>query len=115
MPGQSLRECRLRPRRPMETLLQPRARYGGTWSQGIVEKMRSASTQGADASGARSVSQWERALLAQWFAGTERSGVLAVAAAYISERSHDDPLLRNKIIIAETARTDVAFLIHRLV
>jgi hypothetical protein len=70
-------------------------------------------TQRAGASSTRSVSQWERALLAQWFAGTERAGELAIVAAYVSERSRDDPKLRNMIVIAEKARSDVAFLLHR--
>jgi hypothetical protein len=61
----------------------------------------------------RSVSRWERALLAQWFANTERTGDRAVAAAYVSERSHDDPRLRNMIVIAEQTRTDISYLIRR--
>ena len=61
----------------------------------------------------RSVSQRERALLAQWFASTDRTGPEAVAAAYVSERSHDDPRLRNMIVIAEHAKHEVAFLIYR--
>ena len=40
-------------------------------------------------------------MLAQWFAGTDRTGCAAIAAAYVSERSHDDPRLRNMIVIAE--------------
>jgi hypothetical protein len=62
---------------------------------------------------ARSVSQWERALLAQWFAGTARTGAAAIVAAYVSERSRDDPRLRNMIVVAEHAKTDVAYLLHR--
>lgn len=69
--------------------------------------------QGPGAANARSVSQWERALLAQWFAGTARTGEQAIAAAYISERSHDHPALRNKIVIAERAKSEVTYLIHR--
>jgi hypothetical protein len=61
----------------------------------------------------RSVSQWERALLAQWFAGTERTGAGAVVAAYVSERSQDNPRHRNMIVVAEHAKNDVAFLVHR--
>jgi hypothetical protein len=60
----------------------------------------------------RSVSQWERAMLAQWFAGTDRTGA-AIAAAYVSERSRDDPRLRNMIVVAEHAKSDVAYLLHR--
>src|SRR3954469_13701201 len=70
-------------------------------------------TQGAGTATTRSVSQWERALLAQWFAGTDRTGVQAVVAAYVSERSQDDPRLRNMIVIAEVTKSDVTYLIHR--
>ena len=70
-------------------------------------------TQDPCAPTTRSVSQWERALLAQWFAGTDRTGAAAIAAAYVSERSHDDPRLRNMIIIAERHKAEVTFLIHR--
>jgi hypothetical protein len=61
----------------------------------------------------RSVSQWERAMLAQWFAGTDRTGAAAIVAAYVSERSRDDPGLRNMIVVAEHAKSDVAYLLHR--
>ena len=73
--------------------------------------MQPDTTQGSPA--ARCVSQWERALLTQWFAGTERTGAAAIVAAYVSERSHDDPRHRNMIVVAEHAKDDVAFLIHR--
>lgn len=59
------------------------------------------------------VSQWERAVLAQWFAGTDRIGPDAISAAYVSERSRDEPQIRNKIVIAERDRRDMAYLIHR--
>jgi hypothetical protein len=62
---------------------------------------------------AGSVSQWERALLAQWFAGTDRTGPAAIAAAYVSERSRDDPRLRNMIVVAEHTKSDIAYLLHR--
>jgi hypothetical protein len=60
----------------------------------------------------RSISQSERALLAQWFATTDRTGPQAVVAAYVSERSRDNPRLRNMIIIAEHTKSDMAFLIY---
>ncbi len=60
----------------------------------------------------RPVSQWERALLAEWFAGTTRTGVDAIAAAYVSERGRDDPRLRNKIVIAGRHKAEVTYLIH---
>ena len=66
-------------------------------------------TQATGSSTTRSVSQWERALLAQWFASTDRTGVAAIAAAYVSERSHDDPRLRNMIVIAERSKGEVNF------
>ena len=59
------------------------------------------------------VSQWERAVLAQWFAGTDRIGPDAISAAYVSERSRDEPQVRNKIVISERDRHDMAYLIHR--
>ena len=70
-------------------------------------------TQGGGISVTRSVSQWERALLAQWFAGTDRAGEAAVTAAYVSDRSQDDPRRRNMIVIAEQTRDDTSYLIHR--
>lgn len=69
--------------------------------------------QGTGSLPSRSVPQWERAILAQWFAATERSGPHAVSAAYVSERSQDDPKLRNKIVIAGSDRADIAYLVHR--
>jgi hypothetical protein len=60
----------------------------------------------------RPVSQWERALLATWFAGTARTGVDAIAAAYISERSRDDSRLRNMIVIAGRHKAEITYLIH---
>lgn len=59
------------------------------------------------------VSQWERAVLAQWLAATGRTGPEAISAAYVSERSRDEPHMRNKIVIAERDRRDIAYLIHR--
>ncbi len=61
----------------------------------------------------RAAFQWERAVLARWFAGTERAGQLAVSAAYVSERSRDDPRLRNMIVVAEQDQTEISFLVHR--
>jgi hypothetical protein len=75
--------------------------------------MQSDPTQGSGVLMTRFVSQWERALLAQWFAGTDRTGEAAVAAAYVSERSQDDPRLRNMIVIAEQTKGEVTYLIRR--
>jgi hypothetical protein len=70
-------------------------------------------TSGSDAAIARAIPQWERALLAQWFAATDRTGPLAIAAAYVSERSRDNPKLRNMIVIAEREKAMISYLIHR--
>lgn len=75
--------------------------------------MQPDTTQGSVVFATRSVSQWERAVLAQWFAGTDRTGPYAVTAAFVSERSQDDPRLRNMIVIAEQGKADIAYLIHR--
>jgi hypothetical protein len=75
--------------------------------------MQPDTAKGSGVLATRSVSQWERALLAQWFAGTDRSGAFAIVAAFVSERSHEDPCRRNMIVIAEHAKNDVAFLVHR--
>lgn len=69
--------------------------------------------QGGGVCTTRSVSRWERALLARWFANTERTGDQAIAAAYVSESSHDDPSLRNMIVVAEQASSEVSHLVHR--
>ena len=75
--------------------------------------MQPVTSQATDTAVARSVPQWERAVLAQWFASTERTGPFAIAAAYVSERSRDDPKLRNMIVIAEREKTKISYLIHR--
>jgi hypothetical protein len=75
--------------------------------------MQPVTTPDTDATMPRAVPQWERALLAQWFAGTERTGPFAIAAAYVSERSRDNPRLRNMIVIAEREKATVSYLIHR--
>ena len=59
----------------------------------------------------RSVSQWERALLAEWFAATQRDG-LDVARAYVSERRGDDPRFLGKIVVVMQARREPSFLVH---
>ena len=40
----------------------------------------------------RPISQWERAVLAEWFAATKRKG-LDIAEAFVSERRGDDPMI----------------------
>jgi hypothetical protein len=46
----------------------------------------------------RPISQWERALLAEWFAATQRDG-LGIARAFVSERRGDDPMIVGRIAI----------------
>ena len=75
--------------------------------------MQTDPTQGGGVCTTRSVSRWERALLTQWFANTDRVGDQAIAAACVSESSHDDPYLRNMIVIAEQTIAEVSYLIHR--
>src|SRR5579859_98 len=75
--------------------------------------MQTDPTQGGGVCTARSVSRWERALLTQWFANTDRVGDQAIAAAYVSGSSDDDPCLRNMIVIAEQTITEISYLIHR--
>jgi hypothetical protein len=96
--------------RRIETRMQPRRYNVRTNIMGIRSGMQPDPSQGSLA--VRSVSQWERALLARWFAGTDRTGAAAIAAAYVSERSRDDPRLRNMIVVAEHGKHDVAYLIH---
>jgi len=60
----------------------------------------------------RPISQWERTLLANWFAGTARTGVDAIAAAYVAERSRDDLRLRNTIVIAGRHKAELTYLIR---
>jgi hypothetical protein len=59
----------------------------------------------------RAVSQWERALLAEWFAATQRDG-LDVARAYVSERRGDDPRFLGKIVVIMQASREPSFLVH---
>jgi RimJ/RimL family protein N-acetyltransferase len=46
----------------------------------------------------RPISQWERALLAEWFAATQQDD-LGIARAYVSERRGDDPMIVGRIAI----------------
>jgi len=48
----------------------------------------------------RPVSQWERALLAEWFAATRQQG-LGISHVYVSERRGDDPMIVGRIVIVE--------------
>lgn len=46
----------------------------------------------------RPVSQWGRALLAEWFAATRRQGA-DVARAFVSERRSDEPRIAGRIVV----------------
>jgi hypothetical protein len=46
----------------------------------------------------RPISQWQRALLAEWLAATQRDG-LDIARAYVSERRGDDPMIAGRIAV----------------
>ncbi|HTI82457.1 MAG TPA: hypothetical protein VL614_18550 [Acetobacteraceae bacterium] len=59
----------------------------------------------------RSISQWERALVAEWFAATQRDG-LDVARAYVSERRGDDPRYLGKIAVVMQAKREPSFLVY---
>jgi len=59
----------------------------------------------------RSISQWERALLAEWFAATQHDG-LDVARAYVSERRGDDPRFIGKISVVLRASREPSFLVY---
>ena len=59
----------------------------------------------------RPVSQWERALLAEWYAATQRDG-LDIHRAFVSERRGDDPKVAGRIVIVLRASKDPSFLVH---
>jgi hypothetical protein len=59
----------------------------------------------------RPVSQWERALLAEWFAATQRHGI-DVARAFVSERRGDEPRILGKIVIIMRAGREPAHLVY---
>jgi hypothetical protein len=59
----------------------------------------------------RPMSQWEHALLAQWFTATQRDG-LDVARAFVCERRGDDPQIMGKIVVILRASREPSFLVH---
>lgn len=61
----------------------------------------------------RLISPGERALLAEWFATTQRKG-LDVHRAFVSEHRSDDPMLFGRIVIELRSSKEPAFLIHSL-
>ena len=59
----------------------------------------------------RSISQWEKALLAEWLAATQRKG-RDIAAAYVSERRGDDPMIAGRIAVVVRPNRNPAHLIY---
>jgi hypothetical protein len=48
----------------------------------------------------RPVSDWERALVAEWFA-IARQDDLGISYAFVSERRGDDPMIAGRIVVVE--------------
>jgi hypothetical protein len=59
----------------------------------------------------RPISQWERAVLAEWFTATQREG-LGIARAYVSERRGDDPMIVGRIVIVVRPSKEPLHLIY---
>jgi hypothetical protein len=60
----------------------------------------------------RPVSHWERALLAEWLAATQRNG-LDVHRAFVSERRGDNPKILGRIVVVLRSSPDQpSFLVH---
>jgi len=59
----------------------------------------------------RPISQWERTVLADWFAATRRAH-LDIAAAYVSERRGDDPMIVGRIVVATRPDNGPSHLIY---
>ena len=59
----------------------------------------------------RPISQWQRALLAEWLAATQRDG-LDIARAYVSERRGDDPMIAGRIAVVLWPNKEPSHLIY---
>jgi RimJ/RimL family protein N-acetyltransferase len=59
----------------------------------------------------RPISQWERALLAEWFAATQRENV-GIARAFVSERRGDDPKIVGRIVIVARPSKEPTHLVY---
>lgn len=59
----------------------------------------------------RPISQWERALLGDWFAAAQQAGA-DVARAFVSERRGDDPKIIGRIVVVLRASKEPAFLVY---
>jgi hypothetical protein len=59
----------------------------------------------------RPISQWQRALLAEWLAATQRDG-LDIARAYVSERRGNDPMIAGRIAVVLWPNKEPSHLIY---
>jgi hypothetical protein len=59
----------------------------------------------------RPISQWERALLAEWFAAAQGDG-FDVQSAYVSERRGDDPRIAGRIVVVLRASREPSFVVY---
>jgi hypothetical protein len=59
----------------------------------------------------RPISQWERALLAEWFVATQREGV-GITRAFVSERRGDDPKFVGRIVIIARPSKDPTHVVY---
>ena len=59
----------------------------------------------------RPISQWERTVLADWFTAARRAK-LDVAAAYVSERRGDDPMIVGRIVVVTRPDNGPSHLIY---
>lgn len=59
----------------------------------------------------RPVSDWERALVAEWFAAT-REDDLGISHAFVSERRGDDPMIAGRIAVVEQPSSQPTHVIY---
>jgi hypothetical protein len=59
----------------------------------------------------RPISQWERALLAEWFVATQRERA-GITRAFVSERRGDDPKIVGRIVIIERPSREPTHLVY---
>jgi hypothetical protein len=59
----------------------------------------------------RPISQWERALVAEWFVATQRGGA-GIARAFVSERRGDDPKIVGRIVIIARPSKEPTHLVY---
>jgi len=59
----------------------------------------------------RPISQWQRALLAEWLTATQRYGI-DIARAYVRERRGDDPMIAGRIAVVLWPNEEPSHLIY---